>query len=111
MVKFFAVLRMVLLMVQTQTYRGSSPTVHFPIKYCGYYQSTVEREEGEREKVEEREEREEREEGKEGKAEKREEEAGGDSSLPNNQHGSGLKVPGDGVHIWLQFLRFIGSSK
>ena len=45
---FFAVLRMVLLMVQTQTYRGSSPTVHFPIKYCGYYQSTVERERKER---------------------------------------------------------------
>ena len=44
----FAVLRMVLLMVQTQTYRGSSPTVHFPIKYCGYYQSTVERERKER---------------------------------------------------------------
>lgn len=31
-------------MVQTQTYRGSPPTVHFPIKQCGYYQSTVERE-------------------------------------------------------------------
>ena len=36
---------MVLLMVHTQTHRGSSPTVHFPIKHCGYYQSTVERRE------------------------------------------------------------------
>ena len=42
---------------------------------------------------------------------RREQEVEGDSSLPNNQQGLGLKVPGDGVHIGLQFLRFIGSCK
>ena len=58
-------------MVQTQTYRGSPPTVHFPIKQCGYYQSTVEREEGEDTRKQE------------GKGEVRERREERDSLLPN----------------------------